>query len=65
MYYEGLSWRNNMVVTYRTEGDTSYELASPDVIAMLTDSLTPGIFAANKVAGVLGLCDTLDSPRII
>ena len=47
------------------EGDTSYELASPDVIAMLIDSLIPGIFAANTVAGISGLHDTLDSPRII
>ena len=65
MYYEGLSWGSNMVITYRTEGDTSYELASPDVIAMLCASLILGIFAANKVAGVSGLHDTLDSPQII
>ena len=65
LYYEGLSWWNNMMITYRTEGDTSYELASPDVIAMLTDLLIPGIFAANKVAGVLGLRNILDSPWII
>ena len=54
-----------MMITYRTEGDTSYELASPDVIAMLTDSLILGIFAANKFAGVSGLHDTLDSQQII
>ena len=28
-----------MMIAYRMEGDTSYELASPDVITMLTDSL--------------------------
>ena len=58
LYYEGLSWCNNMMITYCTEGDTSYELASPDVIAMLCASLILGIFAANKVAGVSGLPDT-------
>ena len=47
-----------MVITHRTEGDASDELVSPDVIAMLTDSLIPSIFATNKVAGVLGLHDT-------
>ena len=54
-----------MMITYRMEGDTSYELTSPDVIAMLTDLLIPCIFVANKVAGVLGLRNTLDSPQII
>ena len=52
MYYEGLSWGSNMVITYCTEGDTSYELASPNVIAMLCASLILGIFAANKVANI-------------
>ena len=55
VYYEGLVGCNNMVVTYCTEGDTSYELASPNVIAMLCALLVLGIFAANKVAGVVGI----------
>ena len=46
-----------MVVTYRTEGDTSYELASHNVIAMMCALLMLGMFAANKVVGVLGFPD--------
>ena len=57
MYYEGLVGCNNMVITYRTEGDTSYELASHNVIAMMCALLMLGMFAANKVVGVLGFPD--------
>ena len=58
MYYEGLVGCNNIVITYCTKGDTSYELASPDVIVMMCASLILGIFAAKKVTGVSRLPDT-------